>query len=96
MLSKEEAEAFMEGYKEMNQKVAEEFFGESELFDLSRKDLPKWEKDNPHMADDMIRFVGACCIQLINENKELRKEIKDLKSKMQHPFRTIKKKLISK
>lgn len=96
MLSKEEAEAFMEGYKEMNQKVAEEFFGESELFDLSRKDLPKWEKDNPHMADDMIRFVGACCIQLINENKKLRKEIKDLKSKMQHPLRTIKKKLISK
>lgn len=96
MFSREEAEAFMEGYTQVNHQVAEEFFGEDELFDLSRKDLPKWEKDNPYMNDDIIRFVGACCIRLIDENRALHKEIHDFKIMVKHPLRSIRKKLIAK
>ncbi len=95
MLSQEEAEAFMEDYKEINKQVAEEFFGEKELFEMNRKNLPKWEKDNPYMTDDVIRFIGACCMSLLDENKKLHQEISELKSLLQHPLRTIKRKVIS-
>lgn len=27
------------------------------------------------MADDMIRFVGACCMQLVEENRALRSRV---------------------
>ena len=78
MFSKEEAQAFMDRYKEENQQVSEEFFDGGELFDLSWKDIPKWEKDNPYMQDDLIRFVGACCMRLVQENQELRSRVDQL------------------
>lgn len=75
MFSKEEAEAFMERYEEENRLVSEEFFDGEELFEKGWKDIPKWEKDNPQMQDDMIRFVGACCMQLAEENRNLRSRV---------------------
>lgn len=78
MFSKEEAGAFMEKYQEENRQVSEEFFDGEELFEMDWKDSPKWEKDNPYMLDDIIRFVGACCMQLMEENTQLRREIKEL------------------
>lgn len=78
MFSKEEAEAFMDRYREENQQVSDEFFDGGELFDLSWKDIPKWEKENPYMQDDLIRFVGACCMRLIQQNQELRSRVERL------------------
>ena len=92
MFSKAEAEAFMDRYREENRQVAEEFFEGGELFDLSWKDIPKWEKDNPYMQDDMIRFVGACCMKLIEENRALRTRVDNLEKAngiVRHPVYTI-------
>lgn len=75
MFSKEEAEAFMGRYEEENKLVSEEFFDGEELFETSWKDIPKWEKDNPQMQDDIIRFVGACCMKLVEENRNLRSRV---------------------
>ncbi len=82
MFSAEEAASFMEKFREENRKAAEEFFGGEELFDLSRKDVPKWEKNNPHMQDDLIRFTAACCMQLMDENAALRDEIHQLEQRI--------------
>ena len=92
MFSKEEANAFMEKYRAENQEVADEFFGGGELFDTSWKDIPKWEKDNPYMQDDLIRFVGACSVKLIEENRALRSRVEILERSqniLQHPVYTI-------
>lgn len=89
MFSKEEAQEFMERYREENSIVSDLFFDGEELFEMNWKDIPKWEKDNPHMQDDMIRFMGACCMQLIDDNRKLKEEIKELKAMIRHPFKGI-------
>lgn len=70
MFSKEEAAAYMKKYEKQNQMIAEEYLDGEPLFDLTFKDLPKWEKENPYMQDDVIRFVGACCMQMLAENQK--------------------------
>lgn len=95
MFSKEEAEIFMKKYQKENKRVSEEFFDGEELFSMEWKDLPKWKKDNPHMPDDMIRFMAACCMQMKEENKRLEEKVDKLSSEihqLKHPFRSIRKK----
>ncbi len=95
MFSKEEAAAFMEKYKEENQQVADEFFNGEELFDTGWKDIPKWEKENPYMQDDLIRFIGACFVRVIEENRNLRSRVELLERSqnvLQRPLYTIMKK----
>ncbi len=82
MFSKEEAEAFMQQYEDENRQVSEMYFDGEQLFDMSWKDIPKWEKDNPHMQDDLIRFVGACCMQLVEENNQLKKRVEKLEGRL--------------
>lgn len=92
MFSKAEAETFMKQYEEENREVSEEYFNGEELFDMSWKDVPKWEKDNPQMQDDLIRFVGACCMQLAEDNRDLKSRVEWLgKSRegLRHPVYTM-------
>uniref|UniRef100_N2ABI3 Sulfotransferase domain-containing protein n=1 Tax=Eubacterium plexicaudatum ASF492 TaxID=1235802 RepID=N2ABI3_9FIRM len=92
MFSKEEAEAFMQQYEEENREVAREYFNEEELFDMIWKDAPKWEKDNPQMQDDLIRFVGACCMRLAEENRDLKSRVEWLEKSregLRHPVYTL-------
>lgn len=94
MMSKEETEAFLRTYQEGNRKIAEEYLGEpgGELFDEPISDLPKWQKDNPYMYDDLIRFAGVTAIRLLEENQKLKKEIKSLsnfRNHVNHPFKTL-------
>ena len=99
MFSKEEAMAFMQKYREENQKVSDIFFNGEELFDNSWKDTPKWEKDNPHMHDDMIRFMVTCCLRLLEKNETLEQEVAKLGGEvnvLRHPLRTIGKKAAKK
>lgn len=105
MFSKEETEKFLKKYEEGNRRIAEEYLGETEagLFDPGILDVPKWEKGNPHMEDDMIRFVGMSCMALLEENEKLRQrqdvlndqlnrlndQLKRLKWQIRHPFRAL-------
>ncbi len=98
MYSKEEIEAFLEPYKEGNRKIAEEYLNEQgkELFDNTVKDLPKWQKDNPYMLEDLIRFTGVMGMSLYQENQQLKKELEELSNEffhIRHPFKTIARKL---
>lgn len=84
----------MELYEEGNQRIAEEYLGEpgAELFDNTIRDLPKWQKDNPYMYDDLIRFMGVTAISLFQEGREMKQDIKELKSfrrHVRHPFKTV-------
>lgn len=94
MMSKEEIRAFLDIYGPDNRRIAEEYLGEpgAELFDNTIKDLPKWQKENPYMQDDLIRFAGATAISLYQENQEMRQAIKDLTNfrfHIRHPFKTV-------
>lgn len=95
MFSKTEAEAFMDKYKEENRQVSEMFFDGEELFEPGWKEVPKWQKDNPHMQDDVIRLVGACCMKLLEENRMLREEVRSLRRDFDksQPLRRIGRKL---
>lgn len=76
MFSKEEAEGFLERYREGNRRVAERYFGESgDLFSMEVKDLPKWQKDNPDMIDDVVRYTTMVAEALRQENIELREKL---------------------
>lgn len=94
MMSKEETEAFLELYRADNKRIAEEYLGEkdTELFDYTVKELPKWQKDNPYMYDDLIRFAGVTAISLFDEGEQIRKDLKELsafRTHVRHPFRTL-------
>ncbi len=78
MFSAEEARKFMNNYSEENQLVSEYFLGGEDLFHPDHTDIRQWEKDNPHMQDDIIRFIAACCFSLSKENEKLRQEIRSL------------------
>lgn len=95
MWSKEEISAFLEEYRMDNEKVAEEYLNEpgTDLFDDTIADLPKWQKDNPYMTDDLIRFFGVAVLRLHQENLELKQQLKKQSEntelsfyKIKHPF----------
>lgn len=97
MFSDEELTDFMEHFKEGNKRIAKEYFGDEVLFHIDEhSNKPKWEKNNPYMQDDIIRFVGGTLMRIMDENKKLQKEmrsVKEFKNKVKHPLRTIKNKI---
>ena len=101
MFSVQEAKDFMEKFRQGNRKVAKEYMNEpdGELFEMSFPDAEKWEKDNPYMLDDVIRFAAESDISVLRrmeeENKALKDELKSLrteldglKNKLRHPLKT--------
>lgn len=99
MFSREEAKEFMAQYQKSNQCVLREYLKEDgeELFHTDIPDLPKWEKDNPYMQEDIIRFVGMSTIHLLDEMKKeneklkeeqekLKCEFQEFRYKVKHPF----------
>lgn len=84
LLSKEEAENFLKQYEEGNRRIAREYLQEpdGELFDSTVRDLPKWQKDNPYVADDLTRLIGVTGIRLYQELRSLRQEVRDLKKEI--------------
>lgn len=91
MLSVDETNALLDQYEEDNNRIAIEYLGDTEhpMFERKIADVPKFEKNNPHMQDDMIRFVGVSCMYLMEENEKLRTEIKNIRDSLRHPFRTF-------
>lgn len=104
MLSTEETQALLNKYAKSNARVASEYIGDGKpLFSNEIPDLPKWEKENPYMTEDIIRFFSAAVIGLHRENENLKQELVNLrqtfkeeqkalrvfKNKLKHPFRTL-------
>lgn len=104
MLSGEETRTLLNKYAAGNARVASEYIKDRRpLFSEDISDLPRWEKDNPYMTEDIIRFFSSVSISLRRENESLRQEIQELrqtikddqknfrmfKSRLKHPFRTI-------
>ena len=89
MFSPEETAEFLEIYEEGNQKIVQEYLleGDAPLFHTDIKDVPKWEKDNPYMQADVIRFIGETDLLLFRkieeENAKLRRELNELKDMLE-------------
>lgn len=59
VFSREEAEDFLKKYEQSNAKVAEEYFADGKpLFDSYVPDIPKYDKNNPYMIEDVLRFAA--------------------------------------
>lgn len=95
MLSRDEALEFLETYEEGNQKIAREYLQDenSPLFSTKIKDLPKWQPDNEHMMEDIVRLIGVSNLRLLEENLKLREEFENFRYKVKHPFYALSEKL---
>lgn len=103
--SPEETREFLDRYEESNALVLKNYLNDAyqTLFHQDISGTQKWQKDNPYMTDDVIRFVGMSTIHLLNEITVLKEEIEKLKdtqknqrvwitsisNQIKHPFRTI-------
>ncbi len=109
MFQPAEAQAFMEKYRAGNRKIMEKYFNRSEdLFKTNFQNIKKWEWNNRQMSEDIIRLLGHTTIALRKENDELlqritkleqtsqkqSQNISDLKSKLQHPAKTVLSKIL--
>lgn len=87
MMSYKQRKELYEKFRESNRSLNKKLTGEDgELFTLDEKEEVEWEKDNPYMIDDVIRFIGSTTLflqeeieQLKTENKQLKEEMKQLK-----------------
>lgn len=101
MFSQEETKAFLATYEDSNQKILEEYCDNQweSLFHMEIADLPKWEKNNPYMQEDIIRFVGMSTIHLLNtiqeENRKLKAEIDCLKQPKPTLLQRLKRRIFS-
>ena len=92
MMSKDEISKFLEAHRAGNEKIAEEYLHETgtELFDYAIEDMPKWEKTNPYMLDDLICFIGVAVAMLHKENEDLKNAWKKtFFGKLRHRFGMI-------
>lgn len=98
VLSKDEAQKIIDEYKDGNERIAREYLHKNDgmLFDENIKDLTKWQKDNPYMLDDMIRFTGMNTIFLLKEIEKMRNEQEKLKKEIQILKESQKKNLVKK
>lgn len=91
VFSKEEAEDFLKKYEQSNEKVAEEYFTDGKpLFDNTVADIPKYDKNNPYMIEDVLRFAAIGLKYMrkeletaSEERAQLKSEIKELKRQVE-------------
>lgn len=95
MLSEEDANNIMKLYELSNYKTAKRYIKDGQpLFNIEKKRKEKWKKNNIYMADDIIRFScmsTLCTMHMIEEHDT---EINNIKKTLEHPFRSILKKII--
>ncbi|MDO5145635.1 MAG: hypothetical protein Q4D60_01395 [Eubacteriales bacterium] len=90
LFSSEEAQQFMERYKDGNRKVMKEYFGKDEdLFRMDFSNYDKWIQTEEEMEKDIIRFTGKALINLRNENTELKKQVNELEEVLSEQRREI-------
>ena len=94
--SQGEIKEFLSRYEEGNRKVAKEYLNlaDEALFDDDISDVPKWQKDNPYMLDDIVRFLGMTILSLHQDNMEIKKDVVKIRKilyYMKHPFEAVRK-----
>lgn len=90
LFSREEAERFLKEYEESNARVAELYCADGKpLFDDTIPDVPKYDKNNPYMIEDVLRFsaIGLKYMReelalAEKERKAQKAQIKDLKEQI--------------
>lgn len=98
MFSTEEAEEFLGQYKEGNDWIAREYIGDGKpLFDYDVDNLPKWDKHNEYMLEDVVRVFTVISydfheeiVRLKAENEVLKKEIHNNRPIMPRIIRKLK------
>lgn len=88
MSTKEETAEFLERYREGNKQIAEDFIADGKplfTYDVA-EELPKWDKNNGYMLDDVIRIFTVItqdlhegAVQLQKENEQLQKEMERIR-----------------
>lgn len=76
MLSAEETRVLLDKYSAGNAHIASEYISDGKpLFSDEIPDLPKWEKDNPYMTEDIIRFFplypSTCTVKTKSSGRKL-------------------------
>ena len=91
MLSQEEIENLLKDYEEGNRRIAEEYLHDSsgELFNNTIKELPKWQKDNPYILEDLIRFTHVTLENLSQKNEEFREGLSELEEECEQLLKEI-------
>lgn len=100
MFSKEELADFREKYREENEKIAREYLRTDEpLFEYSTVEKKKWTPEEAYMMADVVLFFGTMYLQMDNEIKQLKEELKKndkaieyLQDIMKHPIQALKRK----
>jgi hypothetical protein len=75
MFSPQERKKFMERYEKSNQKVAQEYFGEEQLFQEDTSHLPKWSRSNDAQYEDTLLFLGTVLWKQQSEIAKLKNEM---------------------
>lgn len=64
------------------------------LFSRTVEEKDTWDRSNPEMMQDVIRFFGTTTLYLLNQNEELRQRVESqehhiehIRYKLKHPFR---------
>ena len=95
MLSKEDANNIMKLYELSNCKIVKRYIKDGQpLFNIEKNRKEKWKKNNIYMADDIIRFSCMSTLCTIHMIEERDTEINNIKKFIEHPFRSIFKKII--
>lgn len=83
VFSKEEAEKFIGKYVESNEKVAQMYFGDGKpLFDYTVEDIPKYNRNNPYMIEDVLRFAAIGLKYLRRDQAASGEEIRELSKRL--------------
>lgn len=95
MMSEEDANNIMKLYELSNHKIAKRYINDGKpLFNIGKKRKEKWKKNNIYMADDIIRFSCMSTLCTMHMIEERDTEINNIKKFLEHPFRSLLKKLI--
>lgn len=91
LFSSEEAEQFMEQYREDNRKLMKKYFGkEEDLFDMDFSRYDKWVSGREETKKDMVRFIGQTAIDLREENRLLKGQVKVLQQQHEEQIKRTK------
>ncbi len=71
-----DAKAYVDSFAKDNQKIADDFIGDGQpLFHDEYRDGQVWQRDNPHMGEDILRFTVMSHGMLSQEIRSLEKRL---------------------